>query len=100
MIYLQKIVKVLFFFLPFFIWLLIYFQGETYIIIYKGKNWENSLILPTSRLWQVVLILTFFQLANLLFYFLLKKDFFVKINYIYILFHFFLALKIYFFNFY
>gem|GEM_PF-1308579 len=87
----------LYFFLPPFVWFLIFFQGETYLVIFKSKSGE--LTLPTSRLSLFVLFLYFLQFLNLCLFFLNKK-FFGKIIYIFIFFHFILALRVYFFNFY
>ncbi|MDT7868525.1 MAG: hypothetical protein RQ894_01770 [Candidatus Pacebacteria bacterium] len=95
--FLKAFVFIIYFFLPLLIWLFIFFQGETYLVIFKSKSGE--LVLPTSRLHFFVLFLYFLQFLNLFLLFL-NKEFFGKIIYVFIFFHLLLTLKVYFFNFY
>ncbi|GIW65050.1 MAG: hypothetical protein KatS3mg093_029 [Candidatus Parcubacteria bacterium] len=90
----------LYFLLPFFIWFLIYWQKADFVIIFKRPIWENSLIIPIEDLWQIILVFSILQFGNdILARFFKNYNIFVKINLVFIFFHFLVAVFIFVLNF-
>lgn len=95
----KKAIHFIFFIFPFLVWLLMIFQdGSLVTIFYKGP--ENYLILPSQDLWYIFLAFLAVQTGNLI----LAKIFssykiFGKINFVFILFHYFVVFYLLFFNF-
>jgi len=95
---LKIILFLIYFLLPLLVWLLIFFQGENYLVIFKRD--DSILFLATHQLIYLITIIFFLQLTNLLFYLFFNRRFFGKIIFVFILLHLLLALKVYFFNYY
>ncbi|GBD34523.1 hypothetical protein HRbin35_00249 [bacterium HR35] len=95
---LKSILFLIYFLSPLFVWLLIFLQGENYLVIFKRE--EITFFLATHQLIYLILLIFFLQLANLIFYLFFNRRFFGKIIFVFVLLHLFLALKVYFFNYY
>lgn len=95
----KKIIYLIFFILPFLVWLLMIFQKEALIVLfYKGP--ENYLIVPSQDLWYILLVFFTIQTGNLI----LTKIFpsykiFGKINFTFTLLHYLVVFYLLFFNF-
>lgn len=90
----------IYFFLPFLIWLWIYFLKLDLIVVFKRPVYEPSLIIPLEDLWQVVLIFAIFQVGNEILMRLFKNyKIFTKIQLIFIFCHLLIAFYLLIFNF-
>jgi hypothetical protein len=95
----KKFLYFLYFFLPFFLWFLIYLQKPDFIVIFKRPINEKSLILPVQDLWQIILIFFIFQLGNEILSRLISQKIFGIINKSFIFFHILIVLYLLIFNF-
>ena len=96
----KKIFYYFYFFLPFFVWFLIYLQKPDFIIIFKRPINEKSLIIGIEDLWQIILIFALFQIGNEILLKLLKDyKIFGKIQLIFIFCHLLVAFYLLIFNF-
>ncbi|MER3407217.1 MAG: hypothetical protein C4278_02255, partial [Patescibacteria group bacterium] len=81
--FLKRLTFWIYFFSPFIVWLLIYFQGPTYLVLVKKESFNSSIVIFSSFLWKLIIFLVFIQFINMFFYLLLKKKIFVIINIIF-----------------
>jgi hypothetical protein len=95
----KKFFYFLYFFLPFFLWFLIYTQKPDLVVIFKRPIFEKSLILPIEDLWQIILIFFVFQLGNEILSILISKKIFGIISKSFIFFHILIVLYLLIFNF-
>lgn len=95
----KKFFYFLYFFLPFFLWFLIYTQKPDFVVIFKRPIFEKSLILPIEYLWQIILIFFVFQLGNEILSILISPKIFGIINKAFILAHILIVLYLLIFNF-
>jgi len=95
----KKFFHFLYFFLPFFLWFLIYLQKPDFVVIFKRPINEKSLIVPIQDLWQIILIFFIFQLGNEILSRLISQKIFGIINKSFIFFHILIVLYLLIFNF-
>ena len=84
----RDLLYVIYFFLPFFIWLWIYIQKPDLIVVFKRPPFEKSVIMSIEDFWQIILVFAVFQLGNDVLMRLLKDyKIFSKIQLIFIFCH-------------
>lgn len=83
----KSMAKLTYFLLPFLGWGYAFFKKADLIVIFKRPFSENSFIISQVDLWKIVMVFFVFQLGNYILAKLFSNKIFVKINYLFILFH-------------